>query len=62
MSKDYDDWLYHNICPWCNENYKTVNHSLGCPETKYPLSDRAKKLLAFLEILYGSGNTETENR
>ena len=51
MSKDYDDFLYHNICPWCDENYKTVNHSLGCPNPKSQLSDRGKKIINTLGIL-----------
>ncbi len=51
MSKDYDDFLYHNICPWCNENYKTVNHDAGCPDPKGPLSGRGKKVIATLGIL-----------
>ncbi len=54
MSKSYDDFLYHNICPWCEERYDKVNHAAGCSNaTKHPLSDRAKRILAFTEILYG---------
>ena len=58
MTKSYDDWLYHNICPWCEERYDKVNHTGGCTETKYPLSNRAKKILAFTKILYGEGDTD----
>ena len=53
--ESYDDFLYHNICPWCEERYDKVNHSGGCPNPmpKCQLSDRAKKLLVFTKLLYG---------
>ena len=55
MPDAYEDFLYHNICPWCEERYDKVNHGLGCPKPmpKEQLSDRAKKILAFTELLYG---------
>ena len=48
---EYDDWLYKNVCPWCDELLDEVDHSLGCPNPKEPLTDRAKKLADFVESI-----------
>jgi hypothetical protein len=50
---DYDDWEYHNVCPWCDELYKDVNHQLGCPDPK-PEAEwgpRAKRLKLVVDLI-----------
>ena len=57
MSNDYDDWEYHNVCPWCYGFYSDDPHHLGCPNpTPYEeMDDRQKKLKEFCEFIYAGG-------
>ena len=57
MTKDYDDWEYHNVCPWCYELYSEVNHQLGCPNPApdNEMDEKQKKLKEFCEFIYAGG-------
>ena len=46
---------YETHCIWCEELYAEVNHELGCPEPKLPLSEAAKRQLKINEALYEWG-------
>jgi len=57
--ESYNDYLYHNICPWCDKRYDEVNHTLGCPDPKpeNQMSERAK-LLYKIGTIITSGEYE----
>ena len=53
MDKDYDDFMYHNVCPWCGDAYKDVDHQAGCPNPQNPPATyEGRRLLVFTKILY----------